>query len=703
MAIAKSDRQSKRPRLLKWLSRIALAGASLAVILVILLISYVTFWPFEVVPQRLTTNVLADDGELLTSIYVENRRPVTLDEISPHFLQAVIAVEDARFYRHHGIDFIRLGRVALNFLQTGSRAQGASTLTQQLARLLYLSLDKSFVRKAQEAVIALQLEQHLSKDEILEMYVNQNYMGHGLYGIQNISQFYFGKDAKDLSLPQAAMLAGVIQNPEGYSLIRNFSAARNRQRIVLNRMVAVGAITQEQAEAAYADEAAVTPIRQQGSQVSAGYVKEAIVRHLNNNYLNGTQYAYRGGLTVQTTINRKLQAAAEKAVKDGFAYLDSAGILRKDQDGNLLANVALVAIDPRSGEIKAMVGGKSYSESTYNRVYAERPPGSAFKPLIYAEALRLGKTTLATPVLSAPTTFEIPGQEPWQPSNFGGKFADEELSVREAIVRSDNVIAAKVMEELGPIHVVELAQALGIDLKPSDAVLSLSLGTKDVSPLELAVAFAAFANGGMKVEPVMIQQVNGPRGEAWETAKVSSPTRVLDERIAWLITDTLRDVLTDGTGQPVLQWYSDSRAAAKTGTTDANGRVNSAWIAGYTPDLVAVVYIGADDYNQPIAANNRVGGGSIAGPVWGKFMAEAAKILPKSPLLEQPEGIVQAEVCASSGQKATFLCPREERYEEYFLTEYAPTGGCPEHGGIPLPDDGLSWWQRLFPGLFGNP
>lgn len=703
MATAKTEQQPKKRRLLTWLGKAVLAGAALSAILLVLLIGYVTFWPFEVRSQDSTTNVLAADGELLTSIYVENRRPVVLDQISPDFLQAVIAVEDGRFYRHHGIDFIRLGKAILVNLQSGSRSQGASTITQQLARLLYLSLEKSYVRKAKEAVIALQLEQHLSKDEILEMYVNEHYMGHGLYGVQNCSQFYYGKNAKDLTLAQSAMLAGLFQNPEGYSLIRHFETARNRQKTVLYRMVTVGAITQAQADEAYADETGVMPIKQTGSQISAGYVKEAIVNHLDDNYLNGAQYAYKGGLTVQTTINRELQLAAEQAVADGFAYLDSRGVLRKDQDGNILANVALIALDPKTGEIRAMVGGKSYRESTYNRVYAKRPPGSTFKPLVYAEALRLGKTTLATPILSAPVTFEIPGQQPWQPSNFGGTFANAELTVRQAIVQSDNVIAAKVMADVGPAQVVELAQALGINLKPSDAVLSLSLGTKDVTPLELAVAFAAFANGGLRVEPTMIQQVTGPQDDVWETATANQTARVLDERITWLITDVLRDVLTEGTGTPVLQWYSDERAAAKTGTTGANGKINSAWIAGYTPDLVTVVYIGADDYNQPISTNNNVGGGGIAGAVWGRFMAAAAKILPSTPLSAQPDGVIELETCTSSGYKATFLCPEEQRQKEYFLSEYAPTAGCPVHGGIPLPEDGLSWWQRLFPGLFGNP
>lgn len=704
LANAKSEKRPRRHGLLHIISRVALWGASLAIILVVLLISYVTFWPFQVRSQGLTTNVLADDGQLLTSIYVENRRSVSLDEISPSFLQAVIAVEDSRFYQHHGIDFIRLGKAVLVNLETGSKSQGASTLTQQLARLLYLTLKKSYVRKLQEAVIALQLEQHLSKDEILQLYVNQNYMGHGLYGIQNAAQLYYGKDAKDLNLAQSALLAGVIQNPEGYSPVGHFEASRSRQKIVLNRMVAVNAISRQQADVAYADEAGAKPKPQtSGTQVSAGYIKEAIVSHLETKFLGGAQYAYKGGLTVQTTINRQLQLAAEKAVDDGIAYLDSLGYLKKDQNGAILANVALIALDPRTGEVKAMVGGKDYSESTYNRVFAKRPPGSAFKPFIYAEALRLGKVTLATPILCAPVTFDIPGQAPWQPGDFGGTYHNTELTVRQAIVESDNVVAAKVMADVGPAQVVELAKTLGISLQPSDAVLSLALGTKDVTPYELAVAFAAFANGGLRVAPDMIKQVTGPQNEVWETVNPTAPTRVLDERIAFLITDVLKDVLTQGTGRPATRWYSDPRAAVKTGTTDSNGRINSAWIAGYTPDLVTVVYIGADDYNQPITTRNDVGGGGLAGSIWGRFMAKASKALPTTPELSKPDGIVEVEICTASGQKATNRCPEELRQQEYFLSEYAPTGGCPVHGGIPLPEDGQSWWQRLFPNLFGKP
>lgn len=704
MAIAKSEKPSKRHRLLNVISRLFLFGAAIGVLLVFLLVGYVTFWPFEVRAQELTTNVLADDGQLLASIYVENRRSVSLDDVSPYFLQAVVAIEDTRFYQHHGIDFIRLAKVVLVHLQTGSKAQGASTLTQQVARGLYLSLKKTYTRKIQEAIIALQLEQHLSKDEILELYVNDVYMGHGLYGIQNAAKFYFGKDAKDLNLAQSALLAGAIQIPEVYSPVKNFDASRNRQKVVLNRMVAIGTITQEQADEAYADVAAVTPQTSSGGQVSAGYIKEAIVSHLDSNFLDGAQYAYRGGLTVQTTINRQLQAAAEKAVADGIAYLDSKGYLKKDQNGKILANVALIALDPKTGEVKAMVGGKNYQESTYNRVFAKRPPGSAFKPLLYAEALRLGKVTLATPVLCAPTSFEIPGQSPWQPSDFGGTYHNAELTVRQAIIESDNVIAAKVMQDVGPTAVVDLANSLGMELQASDAVLSLALGTKDVTPYQLAVAYAAFANGGLRVQPTMIQQVSGPHGELWETISATTPTRVLDERVAFLITDALKDVISEGTAQPVLQWYSDPRAAAKTGTTgSSNGKINSAWIAGYTPDLVTVVYIGADDYNQPITARSDVGGGGLAGSIWGRFMAQAASILPATPDLPQPEGVVEVEICTASGQKATYLCPEETRRKEYFLAEYAPTAACPVHGGTPLPEDGLSWWQRLFPNLFGKP
>jgi len=687
----------------RFLKRALFTGAALVAIALILLATYVVFWPFELKTPERTTNILADDGQLLTSIYVENRRPVPLSEIAPEFLDAVIAVEDSRFYQHRGIDFIRLGKAILVNIQTRSKAQGASTITQQLARNLYLTLEKKYSRKIMEAILALQLEQHLTKDEILELYVNQIYYGHGLYGIQNAARFYYGKDAADLTLAQSTMLAGIIRVPEVYSPINDFETARKRQRVVLNRMVATGKLTPEEADAVFEREDEVRPVQPEPQNISAGYVRGVIVQHLSNRYLNGAQYAYKGGLTIQTTINRELQAAAEAAVKEGLDYLTRQGLLRLDVEGKPIADVALVALDPKTGEIKAMVGGKNYRESTFNRVYAKRPPGSTFKPIMYAEALRQGKVTLATPILCAHESFTIPGQkEPWEPKDFGGRYHDRELTVREAIAVSDNVIAAKVMRDVGPTPVVELAKSLGIPLQAKDAVLSLALGTVDISPLELAVAFATFANQGQRVEPLLIRSIQDPNNRVWESNSPKNPVPVLDERITWLITNALKDVVRTGTGTPVRNWCSDPRVAAKTGTTgNSVGRVNSAWLAGYTPDLVTVVYIGADDYEQSIVPGNNLGGGTLAGAIWGRFMGKAQQILPNTPEPPMPEGIVKEEICTASGEKATFRCPEETRTQEYFLQEYAPDQGCSVHGGSWFdPGEDRPWWEILFPNLF---
>ncbi|HBK85213.1 MAG TPA: carboxypeptidase, partial [Firmicutes bacterium] len=261
LSIAKDNTQPTQSvsPLRRFCKRVFVSGITLTALALILLAAYITFWPFELKTPERTTNVLADDGQLLTSIYVENRRPVPLADVSPNFLDAVIAVEDSRFYKHRGIDFIRLGKAILVNIQTRSKAQGASTLTQQLARNLYLTLEKKYTRKIQEAVLALQIEQHLGKDEILELYVNQIYYGHGLYGIQNAAQFYYGKDADDLTLAQATMLAGVIRVPEVYSPINDFAASRKRQRVVLNRLVAVGKLSQEEADVVFEREQEVRP------------------------------------------------------------------------------------------------------------------------------------------------------------------------------------------------------------------------------------------------------------------------------------------------------------------------------------------------------------------------------------------------------------------------------------------------------------
>ena len=624
-------------------------------------------------------------------------------------MQALIAVEDSRFYQHRGIDFIRLGKAIIVNIKSRSKAQGASTITQQLARNLYLTLEKQYTRKIKEAIIALQLEQHLSKDEILELYINQVYTGHGLYGLQNAAQFYYGKDAQELTPAQSTMLAGIIQLPEVYSPVKNFAAGRKRQKIVLNRMVAVGDLTEEQAAAIYAREDEVRPVEARPQEVSAGYVRAAIINYLENNYLNGAQYAYKGGLLIQTTINRQLQLAAEQAVAAGMQDLAKRGILRQDSNGNVIADVALVALDPRTGQIKAMVGGKNYQQSSFNRVYAQRPPGSTFKPFVYAEALRQGKITLATPILCAPVQLEVPGQKPWEPKDFGGTFHNEELTIRQAIIESDNVIAAKVMADVGPEKVVQLASGMGIPLQSKDAVLSLALGTRDVSPMDMAVGFAAFANRGMRMQSLLISSIHDQQDNIWETNTSPEPTRVLDERIAWLITDTLKQVITEGTGRPILQWYNDPRAAAKTGTTGtgttgAGGTINSAWVAGYTPDLVTVVYIGSDEYTQPISNNPNVGGGGLAGNIWGRFMAKAQQAIPRTAEEPMPEGIIQVDICTASGEQATFRCPRQLRRREYFLQEFAPETNCSEHGSSWFDQqEGRPWWENFFPDLWQRP
>ncbi|NLY54546.1 MAG: penicillin-binding protein [Firmicutes bacterium] len=709
MANAQALEAKNESKLKRFLRRAFVGSVILAALSIILLTAYITFWPFEIRTPERTTNVLADDSQLLTSIYVENRRPVPLEAISPYFLEAVIAVEDSRFYQHRGIDFIRLGKAILVNIKTRSKAQGASTITQQLARNLYLTLEKKYSRKIQEAILALQIEQHLDKDTILEMYVNQVYMGHGLYGIQNAAQFYYGKDAKDLTLAQATMLAGVIQIPEVYSPVNNFEAGRRRQKIVLQRLVAVGKLTEEEAAAVYEKEDEVRPKPTTPQTVSAGYIRGAIIKHLDSNYLNGAQYAYKGGLTIQTTINSQLQQAAEWAVAEGLKDLENRGRIRPG-----VAEVALIALDPKTGEIKAMVGGRNYRASTFNRVFAERPPGSVFKPIVYAEALRQGKVTLASPILCERTEYHIPGQErPYVPADFGGTYHDEELTVRRAITISDNVIAVKTINEVGPQQVVELANAIGIPLQSRDAVLSLALGTVSVKPIDLAVGFATLANGGYRVEPLMIKSITDPQGRVWEQATSSTPQPVLDERVTWLITDALKDVLNspEGTGRSVRQWYSDPRAAIKTGTTgikekegDAYEKVNNAWIAGYTPDLVTVVYLGADNFQQAITDIRNVSGGSLVGPIWGRFMAKAEQILARSEDWPLPEGITQAQICNASGELASFRCPQELRQQEYFLQEFAPTQSCSVHGGSWFaPDDGRPWWERLFPYLFPRP
>jgi len=568
-------------------------------------------------PPSRATRIYAANGELVASLFRENRATVPLQQIPLHVRQAVLAIEDARFYQHRGVDFIGIARAMWHNLQSGELVEGGSTITQQLARLLFLSRERAVSRKLTEIALALEIERRLTKDEILERYLNEYYFGQGAYGIEMAARVYFGKPAAELTLAEGAMLAGIIRAPSVYTPYRNMALAKARQRLVLERMVALGMITPAQAAAARSQTVMLKPPSAGLVGIRAPYFVSFILPQLLERF--GEDLVYRGGLEVYTTLDVRLQALAEKAVRRGIEL---------GQERNLrLSQGALVAIDPRTGHIKAMIGGYDFAQSQFNRAWqARRQPGSAFKPFIYVTALANGFT--ADRVLEdTPVVFEIRGSKPWKPKNYDGKFRGP-IRLRQAVEQSVNVPAAKTIAELGADRVVEYAKRMGIT-SPLQPHLSLALGTADVTPLEMASAYGVLANLGVRVRPVAIRKVVDADGrvlyESYPEREVALPPAV-----AYLMTDILKGVITRGTGRAAALGRP---AAGKTGTTDD---YRNAWFIGYTPHLVTAVWVGNDD-NTPM---RRVVGGGLPAEIWASFMRPALQGVPPDDW-PRPEEIVQ--------------------------------------------------------------
>ena len=568
-------------------------------------------------PPSQATRIYAANGELIASLFRENRVTITLDQIPRHVRRAVLAIEDARFYQHRGVDFIGITRAMWHNLQSGELVEGGSTITQQLARQLFLTQERILSRKLTEMALALEIERRLTKDEILERYLNEIYFGQGSYGIEMASRVHFGKSTSKLTLAEGAMLAGVIRAPSIYTPYRNMGRARARQALVLERMVTLGMITPPQAEEAKRQPITLKPPSAGLIGIRAPYFVSFILPQLLDRF--GEEVVYRGGLEVYTTLDTQMQALAEKAVRQG---------IERGQERNLrLSQGALVVLDPRTGQIKAMIGGYDFAQSQFNRAWqARRQPGSAFKPFIYVTALANGVT--ADRILEdTPITFEIRGSKPWKPKNYDGKFRGPIL-LRQAVEHSVNVPAAKTIAELGPDRVVEYAKRMGIS-SPLQPHLSLALGTADVTPLEMASAFGVLANMGVRVRPMAIRKVVDADGkvlyEAYPEREVALPPAV-----SYLMTDILKGVITRGTGRAAA---IGRPAAGKTGTTDD---YRNAWFIGFTPQLVTAVWVGNDD-NTPM---RRVVGGGLPAEIWAGFMKRALDGVPKDDW-PRPDEIIQ--------------------------------------------------------------
>lgn len=566
-------------------------------------------------PPSEATRVYAGNGELIASLYRENRDLVHLRDIPTVLQQAVLAIEDDRFYQHGGIDARAVLRATWRNLRARRFLEGGSTITQQLARNVFLTQRRTVSRKVAEMLLAMEIERRLSKQAILERYLNQVYLGQGAYGVEMAAQVYFGKHVGELNLAESAMVAGLIRAPSAYSPFRNFALARQHQRIVLRRMADLGYITPAVADAAASQRIHLVEEGNAGlTGVRAPHFISYVLPQLLDRY--GEELVYNGGLQVYTTLDVPMQIAGERALRDG---LDEA----RDQ-GLRAWQGALVAIDVRTGFIRAMIGGYDYEKSQFNRAWqARRQPGSAFKPFIYTTAVAHGARPWKT-IIDGPVSYGR-GAYLWQPKNYDKRFRGE-VTMRRALEQSINIPAVKTLAGLGVDAVIQVAHEMGIT-SPLRPDLSLALGSSEVTPLEMASAYGTLASLGLRAQPIAVTRVLDRSGKVLER---NLPQReiALTTEVAYRMTDILKGVILRGTGRGAA---IGRPAAGKTGTTDD---YRNAWFIGYTPYLSAAVWVGNDD-NSPM---RKVVGGTVPARIWAAFMRVAVAAMPPHDW-ERPAGV----------------------------------------------------------------
>jgi penicillin-binding protein 1A len=609
--------------------------AALLGVLALLALSAFTFGLLEAVaseipsldPARLTTGerngyVYANDGKTVLAVLrgSESRVLVDYDEISPSMKHAIVAVEDRRFWDHNGIDVRGIVRAAWADVRHKQVVEGGSTIVQQFVKNAYLRNERSFARKVREAALAWQLSQRWTKPRILTAYLNTIYFGNGAYGVQQAAKVYFGHDAASLTLPEAALLAGIPADPTGYDPVARPAAARARRATVLQAMLDQGIISA--AELREADRSPLPnpdDVRLPGTQGKAPYFTSYVKQQLTAARDFGPDRVYGAGLRVRTTIDLGLQDLARKAVWSVLP--DVAG-----------PSASLVTLDPTTGNVLAMVGGRNYSKSQFNlAAQARRQPGSAFKPFVLAAALQEGISP-STRFVSAPISIQL-GDRVWAPSNYEDEYLGD-IDLTDATVHSDNVVYAQLTQLVGPRAVARTARRLGITSRLR-GYFSIGLGTQAVNPLELARSFSAFANGGYRIDtstfgnrPRVVDEITTPSGKTI-VRNDQLPRRMLTPRTAAWVNRLLEDVVQSGTGTRAA--LAGRPAAGKTGTTENYG---DAWFVGYTPQLVTAVWVGYPTGLRPMLTEfegGPVAGGTLPALIWKRFTERALAFLHKEP------------------------------------------------------------------------
>jgi penicillin-binding protein 1A len=552
---------------------------------------------------KMATLLLDGDKKVTKRIFEENRRVVSLESMPPLLPKAFVAAEDSRFYQHPGVDIWSIFRALFHNIRAGAKAQGGSTITQQVTRSLLLSRKKVYSRKIKEAILSYRIDSVMSKDEILYIYLNQIYLGEGAYGVEAAAETYFNKGVKELTLGQIAVLAGLPQAPSRYSPLKDEELTKKRQAYVLNRMAEDGYITPEAARKAYDEPLDVS--QSHDDSFDGEYYYQEVMNQVSRRY--GQELLATGGLTIYTCLDRSLQQGAQAAVRRGLAGLSG------DRDTGNSPQAAMVVMETGSGRVRAVVGGADFAISQFDRaIQARRQPGSSFKPIVFAAALERGFSPESTLVDEPLSLAGIRRGKPWEPKNFDNLFYGT-ISLQTGLVQSRNIIAIKLLQAVGIERVVSLAKNLGITsrIKPD---LTLALGSSEVSLLEMTGAYTAFANQGNYTPPVFIERIIDRDGKILEE---NSPRkiRVMSERTAQQMDQMLQQVIQQGTGKQAKGLKSV--AAGKTGTTD---RFMDAWFIGYTSDFVTGVWVG-HDRNMSLGKDGS--GGHVAAPIWLDFMKRA--------------------------------------------------------------------------------
>ncbi len=640
-------------------------GAALVTFLAALLVLQMTVGrelpplpALQTLEQPTSTELLTRSGMILHRFFEQDRTRLSLGDVPRPVVQAFLATEDRPFYSHWGIHLPSIIRAALRNVRTLRVRQGGSTITQQLARDLFLTKEVTLARKIREALVALRLEQVYTKQELLEIYLNQVYLGAGAYGVQAAARTYFGKELDSLSIGEAAMLAGLPAGPYLYDPRNNPDLAVQRREHVLRGMLEVGAIDSAEFRSATAETLMLASMASAAGV--APYFVEEVRRDLMRRY--GAHLLYRGGLVVHTTLDFESQAAAESLVAEHLAALEEK-VGKSEQDP---LQCALVAMDARTGDVIAMVGGRDFETSEFNRItQAQRQAGSAIKAFVYGAALEKGISTSHL-LLDTPVTMETP-EGLWQPRNYDGTFKGP-TTLREAWKFSRNVCAVRLFMETGPERIIEFARRLGITT-PIMPYPSTAVGAADVIPIEMVRAYAVFANGGALVEPRLYTKVVYADGRREEFPP--AVRRVLDPKVAYMMMDLLRSTVDGGTGWVVRARGFEQPAGGKTGTTND---YTDAWFVGVTHELATAVWIGHDLKRK---IGNRQSGGVVAAPLWADFMKVATRNYPGAEFV-RPDGVERIAVCRESGLLARADCPEVVR--ELFLSGREPTRLCTIHG-----------------------